>query len=248
MMDWELHLLGSWELLRDGTPVPMGRRQQRLIASLALMGKRPRSYLAGLLWPDSGEHQATGNLRSAVFKLRHRHPGVLDASLDPLSLSSEVVVDLDGLRESAQKALGGASPAPGVEDLLFASELLPGWYDDWVMHEQERLRGLRVLALEAIARSHLATGNYEAAISAARYAAALEPLRESAHKLISSAQMNGGSQADAQRTLLEFRRRLWNEMGLERSERLVVNRAPVAGSPRTGASPSKPSGLRPQPR
>jgi DNA-binding SARP family transcriptional activator len=91
-----------------------------------------------------------------------------------------------------------------------------------------------VLALEAIARNHLATGNYEAAISAARYAAALEPLRESAHKLISRAQTDSGSRADAQRTLLEFRRRLWTEMGVAPAERQVVNRGPAAARPQAG--------------
>ncbi|GAB2750113.1 AfsR/SARP family transcriptional regulator [Sinomonas soli] len=234
MVAWELHLLGSWELLRDGTPLPIGRRQQRLVASLALMGSRPRSYLAGLLWPESSEHQAAGNLRSSVFKLRHQLPDLLDRSLDPLRLADGIIVDLDRLRWVAQKALSGGLPGPGAEDLLFGSELLPGWYDDWVMYEQERLRGLRVLALEAIARSHLATGNYEAAISAARYAAALEPLRESAHKLISRAQTDSGSRADAQRTLLEFRRRLWTEMGVAPAERQVVNRGPAAARPQAG--------------
>lgn len=213
MVAWELHLLGSWQLLKDGAPQTIGRRQQRLIASLALMGSRPRSYLAGLLWPESSEHQAAGNLRSSVFKLRHQLPDLLARSLDPLQLSDSIVVDLDGLRRVAQMALAGTPPGAGAEDFLFGSELLPGWYDDWVMYEQERLRGLRVLALESLARSYLAAANYEAAIAAARYAATLEPLRESAHQLISHAQADSGSRADAQRTLLEFRRRLWAEMG-----------------------------------
>lgn len=227
MVAWELHVLGSWELFADGVPVPIGRRQQRLIASLALMGTRPRSYLAGLLWPESSDHQAAGNLRSAVFKLRHQMPALLDPSLDPLRLHDGIVIDLDGLRRAAQQALAGTNPGPGTEDLLFGSELLPGWYDDWVMYEQERLRGLRVLALEALARRHLDGGNYEAAMSAARFAAALEPLRESAHKIISQAQTGSGSHADAQRTLIEFRRRLWNEMGVSPAERRVVNRGPA---------------------
>lgn len=216
MVVWELHLLGSWELLREGRPLAIGRRQQRLIALLALMGGRPRSYLAGILWPESDEHQAAGNLRSAVFKLRHQLPDLLDRSPDPLRLADGIFVDLDRLRWIAQSALAGTPPGPGAEDQLLAAELLPGWYDDWVIYEQERLRDMRVLALEAIARNHISMGHYEAAISAARYAASLEPLRESAHQLISRAQADGGSRADAQRTLLEFRRRLWTEMEASR--------------------------------
>ena len=219
-MEWELRLLGCWQLMGDGAPAAVGSRQQRLITALALMGQRPRSYLAGLLWPESAEQQAAGSLRSTVFKVRHQLPGLLSDSLEPIGLGPAVTVDVRRLRREAELIRSGAVPDPEFEDLLLRAELLPGWYEDWIIFEQERLRVLRVATLEAIARQHLARDEADAAIVAAQQAAAIEPLRESAYALIIRAQVHAGNTAAAYRTLEEFRFRLRDELGLEPSDRL----------------------------
>lgn len=225
-MEWELRLLGCWELIGNGAPAAVGSRQKRLLTALALMGQRPRSYLAGLLWPESGEQQAAGSLRSTVFKVRHQLPGLLSDSLEPISLGPAVIVDVKRLRQDADLVRSGTVQDPDFEELLFSAELLPGWYDDWVIFEQERLRVLRVATLEAIARQHLARNEADAAVAAARQAAAIEPLRESAQALIIRAQIHAGNAAAAYRTLEEFRSRLRDELGLEPSDRL---KAALAG-------------------
>lgn len=219
-MDWELRLLGCWQLSCDGSVVAVGARQQRLITALALMGQRSRSYLAGLLWPDSSEHQASGSLRSTVFKVRHQLPGLLSDSLEPVALARSVVVDVTELRRSAEAARTDGLIERGIAERLYSAELLPGWYDDWVIFEQERLRELRIAALEAVARHYLHEDDPEAAVAAAMHAAAIEPLRESAHALMIRGQIHSGNTAGAHRTLEDFRRRLRDEMGLEPSRRL----------------------------
>lgn len=219
-MEWELRLLECWQLIGKGASVSVGSRQQRLITALALMGQRPRSYLAGLLWPESGDQQAAGSLRSTVFKVRHQLPGLLCDSLDPIGLWPGMTVDVRRLRRHAELVRTGSILDAGFEELLFRAELLPGWYDDWVIFEQERLRALRVATLEAIARQHLERDEADAAVVAAQQAAAIEPLRESAHALIISAQIHAGNTAAAYRTLDEFRCRLRDELGLEPSARL----------------------------
>lgn len=220
-MSWELHLLGCWQLHARGTPQSVGSRQQRLIASLALLGPRSRGYLAGLLWPESTEQQAASSLRVTVFKIRHQLPGLLAGGSDPLRLSDDVYVDLDRLRDGADSALAGGEPPPGLTELLYSAELLPGWYDDWLLFEQERLRQLRIAALEALARRLLGDDRPEAAVAAAMHAAAIEPLRESSHALVIRGQVRAGNEAGARRTYDDFRRRLAEEMGLEPSTRLA---------------------------
>ena len=219
-MEWELRLLGCWQLLCNGQATAVGARQQRLIAALALVGQRSRSYLAGLLWPESPERQASGSLRATLFKVRHQLPGLLDDGIDPVSLSTEVAVDVQALRRSAEAARTGIGIGAGIAEKLFSAELLPGWYDDWVVFQQERLREVRISALEAIARHHLGTDDPAAAVAAAMHAAAIEPLRESAHALMIRGQIHAGNAAGAHRTLEDFRRRLRDEMGLEPSRRL----------------------------
>lgn len=227
-MNWELRLLGCWQLMGNGMPAPVGSRQQRLITALALVGKRPRSYLAGLLWPESGEQQAAGSLRSTVFKVRHQLPGLLSDTLDPISLAPDVTVDVRHLRHRAELVRSGSAADPDFEELLFSAELLPGWYEDWVIFEQERLRAVRIATLEAIAGQHLDRDEPDAALVAARQASAIEPLRESARELIIRAHVRAGNLAAAYRTLSEFRAHLHDELGVEPSPRL---RAALTGSP-----------------
>lgn len=231
---WELRLLGCWQLMKDGEPVTVGIRQQRLIALLALAGARPRSYLAGLLWPESSQSQAAGSLRAAVFKLRHELPGLLAQGVDPVSLCKGVQVDVLELRRAAETESPDALLVPGVEDLL-AGRLLPGWYDDWVIFQQERWQGFRIAALEAIARRRLDAGHSHGAVAAARRAAEVEPLRESAHDLLIRAHILSGDAVAAARTHERFRTVLWDEMGLRPSPRfqeaLGTNPAPRRREP-----------------
>ncbi|WP_171041214.1 AfsR/SARP family transcriptional regulator [Sinomonas susongensis] len=200
--------------------MPVGIRQQRLITVLALSGPRPRSYLAGLLWPESSQRQAAGSVRTAVFKLRHELPGLLTDEIEPVSLCSGVRVDVHELRRRVDPELVDDAVDPGIEEMLAGVELLPGWYDDWVLYQQERWRSFRIAALEAMARQRLESGNPEGAVIAARHAAELEPLRERSQALLIRAQVLAGDPAAALRTHEHFRRRLWEEMGLHPSPRL----------------------------
>jgi hypothetical protein len=62
-----------------------------------------------------------------------------------------------------------------------SADLLPGWYDDWVLSEAEDWRQLRLHALEALADRLTATGRWGEAADAAGAAVRAEPLRESAN-------------------------------------------------------------------
>src|SRR5512137_2723061 len=69
----EIRFLGQFEVLLDGKPVLISTRNgQALFAYLALnAGKaQRRERLAGLLWPDSSEESARGNLRYEIWLLR----------------------------------------------------------------------------------------------------------------------------------------------------------------------------------
>src|SRR5262245_20414312 len=69
-----LRLLGPFDVRVDGRALPRLRSQkgQWLLALLALRHGREveRSWLAGLLWPDSAEPQALANLRNSLTDLR----------------------------------------------------------------------------------------------------------------------------------------------------------------------------------
>lgn len=221
---WALQLLGTWELHRDGTPVPVPRRAQRLVTALVLLDSRPRTYLAGLLWPESSEEQAAGNLRNCVWKISHDLPGLLDSRKDPLMLHPDVGVDLATLSTAFDVA--GAFPRPPYAkqtiEWLARAELLPGWYEDWVLPGQERVRQARVSALERMAELALEAGHVTTAIDAALAAVAVDPLRESAHRLLMQGHLAAGNRATAHRVYGTLHSRLGRELGILPSPELEI--------------------------
>ena len=80
---------------------------------------------------------------------------------------------------------GVEPPAVNAETVSRLSmRLLPGWYDDWVVLEQERWDQLRLYALEAAAEVLLGRGQHMLALEASLVAARSELFRESAHRVI----------------------------------------------------------------
>jgi DNA-binding SARP family transcriptional activator len=155
-------------------------------------------------------------------------PGLLVNGGAELSLSDLVDVDLHRVRccvrELSQTGLNGN--AASSLNLLREAELLPGWYDDWVLFEQSRLRQDRLHGFHIIARESLAGGDFEVAVEASEAALELEPLYESAVGLLIQAQRRQGNNAAALRAFETYRAKLNEDMGLAPSEgirRLVTD-------------------------
>lgn len=222
---WRLGLLGAWQLTEPDRPVDVGTNGQRLYALLALRGRCERSYLSGVLWPDCSDARAHGNLRATLSRLHRRNlAGPLESSNGVLGLRGDVQVDVHDLVATACAVLdeGPMQPARSILRRLTGDDLLVGWYDDWVLLERERLRQLRVHALETLSHRLLATGNIPAAVEAALEAVALEPLRESAHGALIQAHLAEGNRVEAVRQLGQLRQMLQRELGEEPS-RLVTD-------------------------
>jgi len=216
-----------------GPPPDAGRLPrgvQRLVASLCLAGRPARTAIAGQLWPDLSEDHAQGSLRSALWRLQKSAPGLVESSGGALSLASAVSVDVREFREWARRVLDpctdvGALPSP-LE--WFPGELLPGWYDDWVLFEREQLRQLRMHALEALAHKLAAAGRYGEAVQAAYAAVRVEPLRESAHRVVVRVHLAEGNVTEAVRAYENFRALLADELGVRPTTQMedLVRRIP----------------------
>ncbi len=220
---FQLRLLQSWQLRQDDEVVHVAARQQRLITALALTGPRPRSYLVGLLWPENTEARALESLRVSVHLVSRQVPGLLVNDGAVLSLSGAVDVDLHRVRTQirnlAQAGLNGNAASSLA--VLRDAELLPGWYEDWVLFEQSRLSQERLHAFNIIARESLVRGDYETALEASEAALDIEPLYESAVGLLMQAEGKQGNAASALRAFEKYRTRLRDEMGLAPSEPML---------------------------
>ena len=187
-----------------GLRSPIGRPARRLLAFLALSA-RPmrRESVATALWPGTPGGKATASLRTAIWSLGDDRDRLLAVSGEHLALADGVDVDVQQL----------ASLAPHVNELReseatslassYAGELLPGWYEDWVISAQQRWLDVRVRALEAIARRHLRAGRTAAAIEAASAAVAADPFRETSRRILVEAHLAEGNLG---RAVLEHRR------------------------------------------
>jgi SARP family transcriptional regulator, regulator of embCAB operon len=99
-------------------------------------------------------------------------------------------------------------------------DLLPDWYDDWVLTRAEDWRQLRLHALEALASRLTAVGRWAEAAIAAGAAVQAEPLRESAHAALIQVHLAEGNQSQAVREFARYRALLHAELGLEPTFRL----------------------------
>ncbi|MFF9527676.1 BTAD domain-containing putative transcriptional regulator, partial [Streptomyces achromogenes] len=119
---------------------------------------------------------------------------------------------------------GGAAPpphGPAPPVLLGDGELLPGWDEEWVLLERERLRQLRLHALDALADRLTRQGSPALALEAALASIRIEPLRESAHRAVVAAHLSEGNVIEAVRHYRAYRQLLRDELGLEPSAQLA---------------------------
>ena len=193
---------------------------QRLLAFLALKGGLlSRMYVAGTLWIDSSQEGANANLRTALWRLRRLPYPLVDSTPSHLSLASEVRVDLHTVTDAARRADADASSASDqdLEQILAAGELLPDWYDEWLLIGREQFRQVRLHALESLCDRLTRRGRYGKAIELGLAAVAGEPLRESAHRAVMRAHLAEGNRHEALRQYVLCRRVL-EPLGLTPSE------------------------------
>lgn len=216
---WFLQLFDCWDLRFGGEPVKVGTREQRVVAFVALRGRRMRSYVAGLLWPESSEEHAQSNLRAALYRAQRTLPGVLSVDRTTVGLLPHVQVDVHDFRRRVADITASSAEVDvqSALEVLRDSELVPGWYDDWVLYERERLRRESMRALEALALSEIEQGRGDTAVAAARAASDYEPLRETPHAIEIKAHLMQGRVADAVYSYRAYEGLLRSEMGLEPS-------------------------------
>ena len=144
-----VRLLGTFEVVLMGKPVSLSARAaQSLLAYLLLTQgvSHRREKLAGMFWPDVAEDKARSYLRHELWRIRKAlttkgGPGFLlsDDLAVSFILSKDIWLDVDRLRD--------AKDATTIEDLkralsLYEGDLLPGFYDEWILREREHIQAL----------------------------------------------------------------------------------------------------------
>ena len=205
-----LTMLGGFGLRLGASPVMLAAGPQRIVAFVALH-PRPlrRAYIFGSLWPDTPEHRAAASLRSAIWRIQTR-VRLLAATGDLLRLDEQVQVDF-------HEASGNPM---NIDRSVLALDLLPGWYDDWVLIERERWRQVRLRALEARCEALALAGRFGEALEVGLEALATDPLRESAHRALVRVHLAEGNVGEARRQYRLCEMLLRQELGVAPSAQM----------------------------
>jgi DNA-binding SARP family transcriptional activator len=196
--------------------VDIPEASQRVVAYVALHGGAvDRRVVAVRLWPDSPESRAAGNLRTALWRLRSTDQALLTTDRHRLRLSADTAVDVKAVLHWTTRVIDGPANEHDL-DLRHLDacdgELLPGWYEDWVIFERERLRQRVLHALEVLTERLIAADRGPDAMEASLCAVRLDPLRESARRALIQAHLATGNLVGARHALDDYTQLLRDEL------------------------------------
>lgn len=198
---WRIELFGGLTVreLRSGGQVLTRFRTQKmtsLLAYLACFRQRghAREEILELFWPEAEPEAGRLSLRVALSQLRSQlePPDVPEGAvlvadrllvhLNPAAVSTDVAAFEEALR-SAKRI---EDPVARTDSLIGAVEiyrgdLLPGFYDEWIVAERERLKEAYRNVLHDLVTALTQAGDPGCAMDYALRALADDPWNEAAH-------------------------------------------------------------------
>lgn len=184
--------------LEQGTRETNRFRTQKtasLLAYLAFYKQRshPRDVLTELFWPESSVDAARSSLSVALNALRNQleapgipHGAILAADrshvrLNPATFATDVEEYETLLHESKREVDPEKRVALQVNAVdLYLGDLLPGFYDDWILTERDRMRDTFMASLHLIIRGYFERRDYDRAIDYSHRLINTDPFQEEA--------------------------------------------------------------------
>lgn len=223
---WAIQMLGGLSAHQGQHQLTRFRTQKTgsLLAFLALQGGRPiaRDILFEIFWPGNDLSSARNNLNVALSSLRAQleapaaeagaspHGTILIADKNTIWLHPEAfTTDVGAFEEAVRQgreynnSTGGWKAAAEA----YTGALLPGFYDDWVVAERERLADLHLEALRNLAIGLIDTCQLDAALDIAHRLVHADPLGEESRRLLMRVYSDLGRAADVREQLAELERR-----------------------------------------
>lgn len=191
---WRIELLGGLRATRHDRLVTRFQTHKTgaLLAYLAYLcrGPHPREALIEQLWPESEPRAGRNKLSLALSSLRHQFEPpsisagtVILASRAAVQLNPDAIsTDLARFEAALQAAARVGSSVEQTHRLseavgLYSGELLPGYFEDWIVPERQRLAELYLQALDELILQLEHAGNLPGAVHYARRAVCSDPSR-----------------------------------------------------------------------
>jgi DNA-binding SARP family transcriptional activator len=218
------------------------QKSQELFCYLLLCRNRPhsRELLASLLWADHSTSQSKSYLRKALWQLQSNlDPLVNQCDVRPLVIEPEwIQLDvLTGLWLDVavlEEAFSGVQGVPGrllsIDEAqvlknaveLYQGDLLEGWYQEWCLHERERLHQILLCILDKLMSYCEANQEYEAGLAYGLRVLHCDRAREYTHRHLMRLRYLAGDRTGALHQYEQCAATLAEELGIEPEHRTEV--------------------------
>ena len=237
MSKLEVRLLGGFEVrLQDRVVQNFESQKVRGLFAYLVCHRRQaltRERLATLLWSERPEEAARRNLRQALHNLRSVFASFGDPDeiflVSPTDLrihpALDCWTDTEHFDLAAQRGFRAEGPDPyqlSTAARLYSGDFLAGFlvkdspsFEEWIVAEQERLRGLAVEAYGVLIEYYLERGESHLGIQHARRLLAIDPLSEEAHRQMMKLCALSGRRTSALAQYEKLRNLLQAELAVE---------------------------------
>ena len=211
-------------------------KDQELLSYLLIHRDRPhsREALASMLWGETSTEKSKKYLRQALWHLHaalNSDTDVLLVDHDWLSLNpcSNLWTDVSDFERAFATAEGiagrqlDAEKAKALKDAvsLYSDDLLPGYYQDWILFERERLQNMYLLMLDKLIVYLQFRGEYEVAQGYGATILRYDPARERTHRQLMHLYSLAGDRTSALRQFERCVQALKQELGVRPEKKTV---------------------------
>jgi len=215
-------------------------KDQELLSYLLIHRDRPhsREALAALLWGETSTEKSKKYLRQALWHLHaalnsnnENGTEVLQVEHDWLGLNpcSNLWTDVADFERAYAGAEGIAGrqldseKAQALKDavVLYSADLLPGYYQDWILFERERLQNMYLLMLDKLIVYLQFHGAYEVAQGYGATILRYDPARERTHRQLMHLYSLAGDRTSALRQFERCALALKQELGVKPERKTV---------------------------
>jgi predicted ATPase/DNA-binding SARP family transcriptional activator len=233
---WRITLFGGLRAQRGDQVISRFKTQRvaSLFAYLAFHVRQAhsREFLVELLWPDSDAPRNSLSVALSSLRSQFEPPGVeqgtiiradrFSVGLNPMTVTTDVAE----FERELRAATNAGSDIERIQHLseavtLYAGPLLPELYEDWILIEQQRLSGLFFDATGELVAHLQKIGDTRTALSHARYAVAVDPLRDDSQQQLIRLLAAEGKPGAAVLQFKSYERLLEEEVGQKPSAALL---------------------------
>lgn len=231
-----LHFLGHPQLILGNLPLAINRRAVlALLVYLTVNNSQvrqryPREMLSALLWPDLDQVKAFTNLRHTLWEIQKLlGPDWLIADRETVSINAGANIWVDVHRFEAlwkesqtQNDISVRIPLLTECARLYHHHFLTGFnlknassFDEWSMTKADELRHTLTNVLTSLTEDYCLLGDPDSALPHARRLVTLDPLNESAHRLLMQIYTQVGQQNAALKQYRYLEQTLRKELELD---------------------------------